>query len=376
MKMVKFSSSTVAFVVVWAALILGQLTPACEAVDVKGVINLDRTSFEKLVESNQFYILVKFDKAYPFGEKEDEFKSFVKQLHTLPGTEKILTTSVAVQDAGERKNLDLAEDFEAADESRWPEYKLFVPQPAAIPYEDWTPVTHTGNYSAEDLLRFLKTNTYPELTVSLPGCLESMDKLAFGFLWVDDAADIQSRVSQAEAIANAMDASDVNQPWANFYVTVMKSVLRDGPGFVGEEKAKLANLLATNAVGEKIKAEIKHKLNVLAAFRNYRCSYGGGGEEGCLYTFDKLASGYLSATPEAQSEVIERAKRAQSVIADPASKASAEGYVKYLQKIHDQGAGFVASERARLLKVMQTPMSEAKWQQFKLKYAILHTFTS
>ena len=50
------------------------------AADVKGAIDLDSVSFPKIVGSSHFDVLVKFDKSYPYGDKEDQYKEFVKTI--------------------------------------------------------------------------------------------------------------------------------------------------------------------------------------------------------------------------------------------------------------------------------------------------------
>lgn len=45
--------------------------------DIKGALSLDKYTFDKVVKSNLFDVLVKFDEEYAYGEQEDEFEKFV-----------------------------------------------------------------------------------------------------------------------------------------------------------------------------------------------------------------------------------------------------------------------------------------------------------
>jgi hypothetical protein len=68
-------------------LALSALALLAAAAPPKGVVPLDSTSFDKVVRGFEGRLLVKMDKQYPYGEKEDEFKTFAGRVAALP-TEK------------------------------------------------------------------------------------------------------------------------------------------------------------------------------------------------------------------------------------------------------------------------------------------------
>merc|ERR1712232_909268 len=66
-------------------------------------------------------VLVKFDKSYAYGEKEDEFKILCKLAYTVPN---FLIGEVPVQEYGDKDNSDLAERFKLTKDD-FPTFFLF-----------------------------------------------------------------------------------------------------------------------------------------------------------------------------------------------------------------------------------------------------------
>merc|ERR1711871_9812 len=110
-------------------------------------------------------VLVKFDKDYAYGEKEDAFKEVCKRLGE--GGADVLVGVVGVQEYGDKLNQDLADKFGAKKE-QFPLYKLFLKGSK-------TPIDYTGEVKADELVRFLKTQA--NLYIALPGCLEAFDEM-------------------------------------------------------------------------------------------------------------------------------------------------------------------------------------------------------
>ena len=86
-----------------------------------GAINLDEFTFDKIVDGSRD-VLVKFDKDYPYGDEEDEFKALCKTVGPLRTSLGI--AEVGVQDYGDRHNEGLRERFGISRDS-FPAYRLF-----------------------------------------------------------------------------------------------------------------------------------------------------------------------------------------------------------------------------------------------------------
>lgn len=49
--------------------------------DIKGIVSLDGYTFDKIVSSNAFNILIKFDEEYPYGTQQNEYEKFVNVIN-------------------------------------------------------------------------------------------------------------------------------------------------------------------------------------------------------------------------------------------------------------------------------------------------------
>merc|ERR1712224_872447 len=65
--------------------------------------------------------LVKFDRGYAYGEKEDEFKTLCKLSYKVPN---FFIAEVAVQEYGDKENQDLADRFKISKDD-FPVYYFF-----------------------------------------------------------------------------------------------------------------------------------------------------------------------------------------------------------------------------------------------------------
>eukprot|EP00992_Anisonema_acinus_P000125 TRINITY_DN10045_c0_g1_i1.p1 TRINITY_DN10045_c0_g1~~TRINITY_DN10045_c0_g1_i1.p1 ORF type:complete len:240 (+),score=77.15 TRINITY_DN10045_c0_g1_i1:56-775(+) len=223
------------------------------ATDVKGVVGIDSVTFDKLVGTPNFHVLVKFDKQYPYGDKEDQFKEFAKRMGELTTIPDVLITQVGVQEYGDKLNDDLREKFNIKLDD-FPVFKLFKKGSK-------TPVDYSGEVNADSLTRFLKTEL--GIYVGLPGCLEEYDKLATGFLSAAES-DQKDRRKQAED-AVSKQVGEANIASAKYYISVMTKIGEKGKEFVTTEKARLEKLVASKITDEK-KSQMRKKLNILPSF--------------------------------------------------------------------------------------------------------------
>ncbi len=80
------------------------------AINCKGCTPLDTLSFDKLL--SKFKVsLIKFDVAYPYGDKHEEFAKFSA---SAAQTRDLLVGEVGIKDYGDKDNADLAERFGVA----------------------------------------------------------------------------------------------------------------------------------------------------------------------------------------------------------------------------------------------------------------------
>lgn len=88
--------------------------------EYRGFVELDDLSFDKIIKKFAA-VLVKFDIAYPYGEKHETYAQFAEQL-TIH-IDDLLVAVVGIKDYGDKENAQLAERFGV--EADYPTIKLF-----------------------------------------------------------------------------------------------------------------------------------------------------------------------------------------------------------------------------------------------------------
>ena len=91
------------------------------AINCKGCTPLDTLSFDKLLSKFKVSV-VKFDVAYPYGDKHEEFSKFSKSAAEV---EDLFVGEVGIKDYGDKDNADLAERFNIIKED-YPVVILFI----------------------------------------------------------------------------------------------------------------------------------------------------------------------------------------------------------------------------------------------------------
>ncbi len=104
-----------------ALVFLGLLNTSA-AINCKGCTPLDNLSFDKLV--NKFKVsMVKFDVAYPYGDKHEEFGKFAADAAEV---DDLFVGEVGIKDYGEKENSDLGARFGATDKEDYPIVFMFI----------------------------------------------------------------------------------------------------------------------------------------------------------------------------------------------------------------------------------------------------------
>lgn len=221
----------------------------------RGAVPLDTLTFDKVIGKHKA-VLVKFDKQYAYGEKEDEFKKFAEKSSSQPD---LLVAEVGVSEYGEKENDDLRERYNINKED-FPVYKLFKQN------ED-TPIDFKGEIKADELSKFVKTNS--RLWIGLPNCIEKFDRLAEELL-ASDSSGYADIIQKAEKVLEE-STDDKEKVTGDIYVKIMKKIQEKGVNYVDSEVARVQKLLK-DKITDKKKDQFKKRLDILTSFQHSKQS--------------------------------------------------------------------------------------------------------
>lgn len=178
------------------------ITNAC-----KGCVELDEITFRR-VPLKFNYSLIKFDIAFPYGDKHEAYSQLALQLQTVPPTvDDILFGLVGVKDYGDKDNSDLAAKYQI-DDKAYPAILLFdrnlEKEVARFPAK--------SDVTVENLKTFLRENS--KLYIGLPGCIYEFDMLVNGFT-------IMNKLEKESVLVKAIDLIKSNQGNQN-YVSILE----------------------------------------------------------------------------------------------------------------------------------------------------------
>lgn len=137
-----------------------------------GLVELDDISFDKITSKFKAS-LIKFDVAYPYGEKHEAFTAFAKEAKEV---DDLLVADVGVKDYGEKDNEALAKKY-GAHKDNFPAVRLFISgeeQAKMVSFDE------SQGFTVDSLRKFVIDHT--GLYLSLPGCVKQLDKLADKFI--------------------------------------------------------------------------------------------------------------------------------------------------------------------------------------------------
>ncbi|XP_059052125.1 endoplasmic reticulum resident protein 29 [Achroia grisella] len=231
-----------------------------------GSVGLDEISFDKVIKKFEA-TLVKFDVAFPYGDKHDAFVALAKDAKEL---DDLLIAEVGVKDYGEKDNEQLANKY-GATKDNFPVVKLFIKgKDEPIPFDE------SRGFTSDELRRFIREKT--GMYLSLPGCVKELDKLAQKFM----KASIENRkkvLKETEDIQKKLSSKDATS--GKIYKTIMEKILEKGNDFINTESERVKKIL-NSKVSEEKKKELGIRTNVLQSFQLLSSKHGnviGGNDE-------------------------------------------------------------------------------------------------
>ncbi|KAJ8971394.1 hypothetical protein NQ314_000727 [Rhamnusium bicolor] len=171
--------------------ILGVFT-IVDANTCKGCVNIDEYNFDKIIPRFEV-VLLKFDVAYPYGEKHDLFSNVASE---IIDNKNIIFGQVGVKDYGEKENQEFSKKYGILSKEDLPALKLFVQgEDEPFSFEKNMP------WNDENIKKFIRDHT--SIYLGLSGCLEAFDKLAIKFTSSNDKEAILKETEQeAKKLSN------------------------------------------------------------------------------------------------------------------------------------------------------------------------------
>ncbi|CAH1111789.1 unnamed protein product [Psylliodes chrysocephalus] len=215
-----------------------------------GCINLDEYNFDKVVPKFEA-VLVKFDVAYPYGDKHEIFNSLASEIVGIPD---FVLGQVGIKDYGQHENENFGKQFGILSKEDLPALRLFVQgEDEPFAFEKKMP------WNNENLKKFVRDHT--NIYLGLPGCIEKFDKLAHKFIAEGAKEDV---LEETQNEANKLTL-EKEKEIADSYIKVMKKVIDNGYSFILQEDSRLEKILE-GKVNEKKKRELSNRRNILKAF--------------------------------------------------------------------------------------------------------------
>ncbi|XP_026488084.2 endoplasmic reticulum resident protein 29 [Vanessa tameamea] len=217
---------------------------------ISGSIELDEFTFDKIINKFEATV-VKFDVAFPYGDKHDAFVALAKESKDI---EDLLFAEVGVKDYGDKDNEALANKY-GASKDNFPLVKLFLKgKSEPITFDD------SRGFTSDQLRRFIRDKS--EIYLSLPGCIKDLDLLAIKF----KNSDQDSRKNVLKEAENVLEKlGSKATPTGKIYKTIMEKILEKGDEFIKTEIARVKKIL-DDKISDKKRNELSGRLNILQSF--------------------------------------------------------------------------------------------------------------
>lgn len=161
----------------------------------RGCVELDDLTFDRVLQRYPDGALIKFDVAYPYGEKQQVYEQFAADVAGATGglgALDLLVGCVGIKDYGEKDGATLAKRFAVA--ADYPDVQLFVGGATGrrVRFPSGDPFT------AEALKQFVRHNS--RINLGLAGCVSELDRLAgelVGQLQLGEADEVEVTLAKA-----------------------------------------------------------------------------------------------------------------------------------------------------------------------------------
>jgi len=220
--------------------------------DCKGCVALDSVSFDKVISKFKAAV-VKFDVAFPYGEKHEEFG---KVAFDTKDSNDLLVADVGVKDFGNKDNSDLAQRYEIKKED-FPAVLLFV-HGQSQPYR--FVAEKDEEFTAENIKRFIKSKS--SVYLGLPGCVEQLDRIAEEFKSSGEK-ERHDLLNKAKVFEDTLP--EEHRSAAKVYVKTMERIMERGDVFVQTERTRIDGLLKGKLSKDK-KRTMEERRNILQSF--------------------------------------------------------------------------------------------------------------
>ncbi|XP_060657949.1 protein windbeutel [Drosophila nasuta] len=230
------------------------------AISCGGCVDLDEINFDKTIVRFP-YALVKFDIAFPYGDKHEAFGELSKAAHKV--TDELLVATVGIKDYGELENKGLGERFKV-DEKQFPGIFLFKGN-----LNDYLQFPAHLDVTLDNLKSFVSSNT--PLYIGRDGCLKQFNDALKNYANKDSKEQlelIEKMLAEQQKLKKPQEQTN-----AKVYIVYMRKINEHGYVFVEEETKRLLRLKAGKVTTAK-KEELQLKLNILEAFRVSKLTKG------------------------------------------------------------------------------------------------------
>lgn len=206
-------------------------------------------------------VLLKVDRPYPYGEKEDAFKEFAKLAGSLSveDSKGFLIAEVNVQNYGDKDNAVVQERL-GLKESEFPAYLLFKDGASPADGGASKAIRFKGQVNTENLLAFVRSKV--GIRVAGPGTVAAMEKLVDELLLASED-DRPAVLEKARPVAAKLHGEDHTR--GQVYLRLMEKVISKGTEWPAKELKRMESLAGKKMSSAK-RTTVEHKLKLLPSF--------------------------------------------------------------------------------------------------------------